>query len=380
MSGQGLSIMVNSKFRSLLLETRLEARESQLQQATAATGLGFWTWEPASGELHWSARCLALLDIPADSPATLDSLLGAVSAEDLPRVRRSLALAMQTRSEFELEFQIAAASLKRVHCTARPHASSLDRNGHAYSGVLRELPAAAAHPTNLASRVGSLAFRMESLRELERATLINRMKSELAQHLVAVRGRIARLLEDQTVSSAVRSELTQLAEDAEASADSVRAAIFEMQPPGVAELGFAGALERYATEQAAAAGIRLTLALPSAALPLGAPTLESLYVVARTGIDNVVRHARARHFKVAVTVDADQVALSISDDGIGIQDADLMKDGAFSLFAASERLANSGGELRVNGAANRGTTLEASLPLRHKARPIRHNIKPLQVA
>ena len=164
------------------------------------------------------------------------------------------------------------------------------------------------------------------------------------------------------------------------SPDALRGAIFEMSPPGVAELGFAGALERYASEHAAAAGVELAFDVPALTLPVAMPVLESLYVVARAGIDNVVRHARARHMRVQVKCDAEELSLRIEDDGIGITDADLMKDDACSLFASSERLADSGGELRVSGRPDQGTVLEATIALRQRIRPLRQNVTKLRVA
>jgi two-component system sensor histidine kinase UhpB len=162
--------------------------------------------------------------------------------------------------------------------------------------------------------------------------------------------------------------------------DAVRGAIFEMSPPGVAELGFAGALERYASEHAEAAGIQLSFDVTTASLPTDPAVLESLYMVARAGIDNVVRHARARHMRVAVRCDDEELSLRVEDDGIGISDADLMKESACSLFASSERLADSGGELRVSGRPNQGTVLEATIALRQRIRPLRQHLTKLRVA
>jgi signal transduction histidine kinase len=368
-SRQGLSPMVNSRFRSQVLENRLDARDLQLQLAAEAAHLGFWTWEPATGDVQWSARCLVLLGVAADGPPVLDTLLRSVSAEDLPRVRRSFAQALQTRREFAIEFGIeSSAGSRRVHCAGRPHASGVDRNQPAFSGILREM------------RSGSMALRIESLHEVERSTLVTRLRSEIMPDIGRIQARIAALLHSDTLTSAVRTELDELAKETATGFESVRRTIFELQPPGVAELGLQGAVERYATEQAAAAGITLSLTIPHCILPLGSTTQEALYVVARTGIDNVVRHARAQHMSVTLDVNDDEVVLRVIDDGVGIRDSDLAKDSAYSLFASSERLAGSGGELRVAAAPERGTRMEAIIPLRHKQRKLRHNVNPLRVA
>jgi two-component system, NarL family, sensor histidine kinase UhpB len=134
-------------------------------------------------------------------------------------------------------------------------------------------------------------------------------------------------------------------------------------------------------EQAAAAGIKLALSVPELPLPLSASAQEALYSVAQAGVDNIVRHARALNMSVCVTADANEVALRITDDGVGISEADLAKDSAIGLFAASERLAEAGGDLRVSGKPRQGTTLEASIALRRQAsRSLHHVAAPRQVA
>jgi signal transduction histidine kinase len=372
--------MVDSRYRSQLLEHRLEARDSQLQLAAELVRLGFWTWEPSTGDIQWSKRCQALLGVAVDAPAVLDTLLERIHPEDQGRVRRSFMQALQTRREFVVEFRVRDANTeRRLHCAGRPHASPVDRNNPAFSGVLRDLAVVAKN--RFATRAGSLAVRMESIRELERANLINRMKAEVAYNLGSVEAGIAALLGNKQLSAAVRAELQRVAQATQSSIAAVRSVVFELQPPGVAELGFTGALERYATEQAAAASLTLTLSLPQTALPLGPSTLEALYLVACTAIDNVVRHASARNITVSVSSDANEVALRIVDDGVGVSDTDLMKDGSFSLFASSERLASSGGELRVNGTPDKGTVVEAIIPLRHtKLRRIRHDLRLMRIA
>lgn len=370
--------MVHSKFRSHLLETRLAAREGQLEMAADAAELGFWTLEPTTGELQVNAAGRQLLQ-SGPALSSFEVLIEAVHVEDRQRVRRAFAESLQLRRDFEIEFRIAADATRRMRCIGRPHLSTLNRLQPALSGLLQSL--AAAPSTAASPRAGAAMQRLESLRELERATLVSRMKSEVAQHLAEIRQRLIVLATQPGVrDAALQAELQALADEAESGLDAVRSALFEMRPPGVAELGFNGALERHASEQAAAAGIDLALSLPATPLPVSAGSQEALFTVACAGIDNVLKHARARHMQVIVSADAEEITLKIIDDGVGIADADLMKDSAFGLFAASERLAGAGGELRVQGSPDRGTTLEARIALKQKIRPLRHRVTPLRVA
>ncbi|MCC6631349.1 MAG: PAS domain-containing protein [Gammaproteobacteria bacterium] len=365
--------MVNSTIRARLLEARMSARECQLQLAETASGLGVWTLEPTTGDLAWSTRCRTLLGSPAEAEGTFEALLSRIHAEDQLQVKRAFAQAAHLRREFTVEFRDLNGAW--IRCTGRPHASASNREGVGLSGILL----AASDRTEEGSRLGAVVNRLDRLREVERNSVASRLQSEVAQRISALQSRLESLAVNSTVPATTRAEVVALSAAAAECMDAVRAAIFEMSPPGVAELGFAGALERYASEQAEAAGIELAFDVAATSLP-DLPLLESLYAVARAGIDNVVRHARARHMRVAVKCDDEELLLRVEDDGVGITNADLMKDSACSLFASSERLADSGGELRVSGKPDQGTVLEASIALRQRIRPLRQNVTKLRVA
>jgi signal transduction histidine kinase len=366
--------MVNSTIRARLLEARMAARECQIQLAEGASGLGVWTLEPATGDLAWSNRCRTLLGSPAEAEGTFEALLARIHLEDQAPVRRAFAQAVHLRRDFTVEFRGLDGS--RMRCTGRPHASATSRDGVSLSGIL----VATADKADVGSRVGAAVNRLDRLREIERNSVATRLQSEVAQRLALLQSRLESLAVNAGVAATTRAEVIALSAAAAECNDALRGALFEMSPPGVAELGFTGALERYASEHAEAAGIELGFDVPPTLLPVPLPALEALYVVARAGIDNVVRHACARHMRVMVNCDEEEISLRIEDDGIGITDADLMKDSACSLFASSERLASSGGELRVSGKPDQGTVLEGTIALRQRIRPLRQNVTKLRVA
>jgi signal transduction histidine kinase len=373
--------MVNSKFRSQVLESRLEVREIQLQLAAHESDAAIWSHEPSTGALTWTCgERVVVADATGTPPSSLEQLFELVHSADQARLRRAFQQALQMRRDFSIDFRTSGSPERRMTCSARVHASALDRNQAALSGLLRDIPETTTRTAGqLSVRAGSIAHRMQSLRDLERSTLTNMLQADVAQNLTSIKQQLETLMGNPATAPEIRKQLAELARAAEQGLDAVRCTIFDLQPPGVAELGFTGALERYATEQTAAAGIKLSLSIPAEALPFSLATLEALFVVARTGIDNVVRHSQAKNLAVAVKLDEAALVLKIVDDGIGIAEKDLMKDGAFSLFASSERLASSGGSLSVTGTPATGTALEASIP-RQLGRQTSAKVTPLRVA
>ncbi|MGH8324293.1 MAG: sensor histidine kinase, partial [Steroidobacteraceae bacterium] len=144
---------------------------------------------------------------------------------------------------------------------------------------------------------------------------------------------------------------------------------FELHPPGIEDLGFVGAIERYAGDRAAQTGLRIDVAAVSPIPELGHCCQMILYGIFQEALTNVIRHAHASRVEVTVSVQARVLRLRIGDDGRGMDEKDRNKPGCFGLLAASERLLQIGGTLRVFGVAGRGTTLDVSVPL--DKRPMR---------
>jgi hypothetical protein len=373
--------MSTAPARTRLLETRMEARESQLRLAAEIAGFGVWTLEPGTGEISCSPHFLSLLRVEAGTTADFDGLLRLIDAEDCPRVRRAFAQALRVHDDFTVEFRLAGGGDVLLRCTGRAHASSLDTQRRALSGVLQAVAAQPATVDDYAHRMGAMVNRLESLRDLDRGTLAMRVQSEFAPHLLEMQERIAMLSANDSLTPALHEELVRISDAALLCLDAMRQAIFEMRPPGVVELGLAGALERYASERTAASGIDLSLDLSSEAPPVDLLAQEALYAAARVGIDNVMSHAHAQRMALRLVCGTDALVLTIDDDGVGIHDRDLMKDSACGLFAASERLASTGGELRIFANAGGGTLLEARVALRPQTRrQLRVRTTPLRVA
>ena len=359
--------MATSKFRSQFLESRLEVREVQLQLASDAADLGTWTWEPSTGEISCSPRFLSLINARADEPLVMDSLLDRVHPDDVATVKRAMNAALQLKTVFSAAFRVMSpvGSVRNLSLYGRAHPSVLHKNQPALSGVLREsVSEPDAISEKLSSRFRLLAHQIETLRKVEQRTLTSRLNSEVSRSLTRLRHELSTLSRSNLVTPKLSASLNELAGEAEAGLESVRRTIFEMQPPGVEDLGFIGALERYATEHATRAGLKLSLSIPMDPIPAEPGALSALYAVAQAGIDNVVRHAHARNMNVTVTLGQDELRLKIADDGAGISARDLLKPESFSLLAATEQLAKVGGRLKTAGVPSRGTILEARVPMK----------------
>jgi signal transduction histidine kinase len=101
-----------------------------------------------------------------------------------------------------------------------------------------------------------------------------------------------------------------------------------------------------------------------------ADTELTLYRILQEALNNVEKHARARHVAVSLKQMGDFVQLAIVDDGIGFEPgvypARRKGKGRLGLLSMRERATYMGGTLNITSAPGKGTTVlvQVSLILR----------------
>jgi signal transduction histidine kinase len=97
-------------------------------------------------------------------------------------------------------------------------------------------------------------------------------------------------------------------------------------------------------------------------------TRYELFCVVREALRNVERHAGAKHVRVTLSRQGDEVSLDVADDGRGLvvapgaQVRDLEPEGHFGLLGMGERATRVGGRLDLASAPGAGTTVSVRLP------------------
>jgi signal transduction histidine kinase len=144
--------------------------------------------------------------------------------------------------------------------------------------------------------------------------------------------------------------------------DNLRGLVRELRPAALDELGLAAATEGLAARIASRHEIEVEadVRLREPRLPQEVET--ALYRIIQEALSNAVRHASARHARIAVYEDWPEVVCAdIRDDGHGF-DPDTPAAG-FGLAGMRERVALLHGELELTSSAG-GTHVAAVLPMR----------------
>jgi signal transduction histidine kinase len=226
---------------------------------------------------------------------------------------------------------------------------------------MRELVAAAER--TIAER-RSLAAAIVLAQEQERRRVAENLHDGPVQELVGLG------LTLDALSAGLRAQAPEAADGVARAAASardmvkaLRRAIFDLHPMALEELGFSAAT-RALVQRLEWRGARVSLDL-EAADGLSEAHRTVAFRVVQEAIANVVRHAEPAAVAISARADGDRIIVEVDDDGRGFDPGAArakIESGHLGLAAMSERAALVGGEVTIDSAPGRGTSLRLVLP------------------
>ncbi len=214
----------------------------------------------------------------------------------------------------------------------------------------------------------SLAARLQSVREEERARIAREVHDELGQSLTGLKMDIAGIASrlpagEKTLLERARTMSSQI----DASIQTVRKIATDLRPGILDNLGLVAALEWQAEEFQARTGIACdcTARVDDANLPPEHCT--AIFRIFQETLTNVARHARATSVQVMFSESHGQVLLEVKDNGCGIEEERINWQQSLGLLGMKERAYALGGEAVISGAPGLGTTVTVRVPLTRQA-------------
>ncbi|MEV6681600.1 sensor histidine kinase [Streptomyces erythrochromogenes] len=206
-------------------------------------------------------------------------------------------------------------------------------------------------------RASMLAITM-SIMERDRRDLAETLHDGPLQNVLA-----ARLDVDEASEAGPSEALRRADEVLQDAARQLRSSVTELHPSVLDQAGLRQALDDLAAKWAERG--KFTVEVNCNVSSAGPETDRLLYNCAREFLTNVVKHARARHVEVRFEVDAAEVRLSVSDDGVGLPPKLLeerVAQGHIGMASQQLRLEEAGGTLTVTANVPTGTRVEVRLP------------------
>jgi nitrate/nitrite-specific signal transduction histidine kinase len=143
----------------------------------------------------------------------------------------------------------------------------------------------------------------------------------------------------------------------------MRLLVYELRPAALAQEGLVGALQQRLDTVEGRAAIDSRLLIDGDPGLLSPSVEATLYRIAQEALNNALKHAGASAVTVSIEVGADDVYLTITDNGKGFDPAVAQEHGGIGLKSMRERAEQLKGSFTLQSHIGEGTSIRVCLPV-----------------
>jgi signal transduction histidine kinase len=144
----------------------------------------------------------------------------------------------------------------------------------------------------------------------------------------------------------------------------IRQLSHDLHPPVLQEQGLPDAVRVYCEQFSASSGIPISCEADDDVSDLSRGAALALFRIVQEALGNAAKHAHATRITVRLARSADDVSLTVSDDGTGFDATRLGMSGGLGLIMMRERASQLNGKFEFESAPHRGTTIRVVIPFR----------------
>ncbi len=217
-------------------------------------------------------------------------------------------------------------------------------------------------------RLKSLALQLTLAEEQERRRLAADLHDHISQSLALTRLRLATARKGLPKNDQRDARFNEISQALLQAIQDTRHLIFELSSPSLNELGLGAAIKEWVEEQVENKhGLQAEFLDDAQGVELDDDLRAIMYRNVRELLTNTIKHADAKTVSVALKGTANQLTITIQDDGKGF-DPDVTfhnarSSGGFGLFSIQERMADLGGEFEIVSQPGTGCRVMLQVPI-----------------
>ena len=186
--------------------------------------------------------------------------------------------------------------------------------------------------------------------EEERARIARELHDDVSQRLVLLAWHLG------SSNGNLRKQIEDLAND-------VQALSHQLHSPKLELLGLATAAAGFCKEISDQQRVEIDFHCENIPNELLKEISLCLFRVLQEALQNAIKHSGSRQFQVSLRSGASEIELTVRDSGIGFETAEAIKGRGLGLTSMQERLRLVNGQLSIDSKPQRGTTIQARVPL-----------------
>lgn len=315
-----------------------------------------------------SEGCLTLFGIsPNDLQNDASCFLNLIYSEDIPSLLDTLKKSAQTLCFWNWEGRITlpGGETKWISLGATPQItlSGLPR----WEGIIlntTQSKLGELEVKRVQQQLLELSSHIQDAKEQERLRIAREVHDEIGSLLTAIKMDLSwmtqRLPKDTPKLTEKARTIEELVNRAITSASNLA---HRLRPGFLDCFGIIAAIEIEAQEFSKRSGISCTIIKSQESIELPEAYSITLFRVCQEALNNILKHAHAKHVQIEIVKGTDHLELIISDDGVGFSEVARNKPRSFGLRGVQERVAHLGGTVKIASTLGKGTQIAIFVPL-----------------
>jgi len=201
------------------------------------------------------------------------------------------------------------------------------------------------------------------LQEVERRRIAGELHDGLGQELAIIRNRATIALQHSGEMALVTDQLREISDTAYSAINGVREIAHNLRPFELDRFGLTQAVDSMIERVSNSFSVRFSSSLDDINGLLSTDSETVIYRIVQEGLNNIVKHADATEARVTLKHLGDEVALTVEDNGKGIEMESRATGNGFGLVGIQERARMLGGSCTVDSRRGQGTILTVRLVL-----------------
>lgn len=345
--------------------------ENQLSEAQALAHFGSWNWDIETNNLTWSDEVYRIFGLePKKFDTTFEAYLDFIHSDDDDFI---LSIVNKTKGGEKAPFSyyyriVRPDGQTRILYAHRTVVFAEDGTPIRTFGTVQDVTERVQAEEELKisnEKLRAFAARLQSVREEESIMIAREIHDELGSALTGLKMDISwsnkHLPAD--ADGKMRQKFDEMSRLIDETIQKVRNISTALRPAILDDLGLAAAIEWQCREFQRRTEINCRITSLYEDAELSQEKATAVFRIYQEILTNAARHSQATSIETSMEKHGEDLILKVSDNGIGIKENDVSASKSLGILGIFERAVVFGGNVKIEGAEGKGTTVTVSIPL-----------------
>lgn len=341
-------------------EAALRDSEERFRLAARAGRMYAYQWDAATDMIVRSEECRSVLGPDAGLRLKRSEILATMLPEDHSAFGAVMSRITPEKPNGSVAYRVRRAdgSLVWLEQSFRTIFDA-EQNRAGMVGMVADITLRKEAEHSLAT----LGGRLIEAQEQERRRIARELHDDISQRLALITIELQQIVSDEKQSAAlVRERAGGALKIASELASDISSLTQQLYSPRLELLGVVPAMREFCEELQRRHGIQVHLRQEAVPAKLPRDISLCLFRVLQEALQNAVKHSGVKLFDAEVRATADEVRLSIRDQGVGF-DPQAVRERGLGIPSMQERVALVGGAITIQSQLKKGTQICVRIPL-----------------